>query len=140
MGLFSKLKEAFSKKSLESLTEFESEMEKLKNKLGAQIISIIGIGGRLKGLPLIFAASNEDLLKRYSAKLVEVVNAVKNVSADHAFWDIALNYYTELFFFKPITKNIGLFAVLKRFEEVEEVKQWFFKHEEKLKELFHEQE
>ncbi len=139
MGLFSKLKEALSKKSLESLTEFESEMEKLKNKMSAQIISIIGIGGRLKGLPLIFATSDEDLLKRYSAKLVEVVNAVKNVSPDHSNWDFLLNYYTELLFFKPIMKDIGLFAALKRPEDVTELKQWFFKHEEKLKELFHKQ-
>ena len=69
IGILSKLKDAFSSKSIDSLKEIEIELSKLQKKINAEMIALIGIGGRIKGLPLIYVTNDEDQLKKISARL-----------------------------------------------------------------------
>ena len=67
MGILSKL---FGRKDAEeSFQEIEKELEQLKKKTSAEMIALIGAGGRLKGLPLIFVCDDESELKKFSARI-----------------------------------------------------------------------
>ena len=64
MGLFDKIKEVFTKSSLESIQDLEKDLQKLQGKaIFSDVVAIIGTGGRLKGLPLIYSAKDENKLK-----------------------------------------------------------------------------
>ena len=134
MGILSKLRG----KSIESLKEIETELAKLQKKINAEMIALIGIGGRIKGLPLIYAANDEDLMKKLTARLYEILNPLQNLSSEHPFRDIIINYDDSMVFFKPVFSNVGFLANIKNKNDIVGLKQWIYKHEQVLKELFHE--
>lgn len=135
MGILSKL---FSKKEAEeSFKQIETELEQLKKKTGAEMIALIGTGGRLKGLPLIYVSDEEQELKKLSARLTELTMHVENVSEKRSLLDFTIAYYDSALFFKPILTNISLFAVLADKNNITLIKQWVYKKEEVLKELLH---
>jgi len=82
MGILSKL---FGTKSEESFQEMESDLIKFQKKINAEMIAIFGTGGRLKGLPLIYATSDDNDLKKISARLNELLKPVNNLSDNRAF-------------------------------------------------------
>ena len=135
-GFFSRLK---TKNSIESLEEFEKELKKLSEKINAEILALIGTGGRLKGLPLIYFAKEEEDLKKISANLVEVLNPLNKVSDNRIFRDITISFDDDLIFFKPILKNVGFFGVFYKKDDVVLLKQLIYKNEQLLKELFHDE-
>ena len=55
---------------------FAPSIEQIKKKINAEMISIFGIGGRLKGLPLIYACDDGIDLKQFSARLYEVSSTI----------------------------------------------------------------
>ncbi len=140
MGILSKLKDIISKgdKSIESLKQVDEELSILQKKINAEIIAIIGTGGRLKGLPLIYITPDEADLKKLSAKLSELVNPIKDISEDRNFRDFIINFDDSILFFKPIMREISIFAILLKNNDVLTLKQWIYKNELVLKELFHE--
>ena len=135
-GFFSRLK---TKNSIESLEEFEKELKKLSEKINAEILALIGTGGRLKGLPLIYFAKEEEDLKKVSANLVELLNPLNKVSDNRVFRDITISFDDDLIFFKPILKNVGFFGVFYKKDDVVLLKQLIYKNEQLLKELFHDE-
>jgi len=135
-GFFSRLK---TKNSIDSLEEFEKELKKVSEKINAEILALIGTGGRLKGLPLIYFAKEEEDLKKISANLVEVLNPLNKVSDNRIFRDITISFDDDLIFFKPILKNVGFFGVFYKKDDVVLLKQLIYKNEQLLKELFHDE-
>jgi len=135
-GFFSRLK---NKNSIDSLEEFEKELKKVSEKINAEILALIGTGGRLKGLPLIYFAKEEEDLKKISANLVEVLNPLNKVSDNRIFRDITISFDDDLIFFKPILKNVGFFGVFYKKDDVVLLKQLIYKNEQLLKELFHDE-
>lgn len=138
IGILSKLKDVFSSKSIDSLKEIEKELSKLKKKINAEMIALIGIGGRIKGLPLIYAANDEDQMKKVSARLIELLNPLHNLSSEHPFRDFIVNYDDSIIFFKPIFSNVGFSANITNKNDIVGLKQWIYKNEQILKDLFHE--
>ena len=138
IGILSKLKDAFSSKSIDSLKEIETELSKLQKKINADMIALIGIGGRIKGLPLIYVANDEDQLKKISARLYEILNPLNNLSSEHPFRDFTINYDDSIIFFKPVFSSVGFCANIKDKNDIVGIKQWIYKYEQILKELFHE--
>ena len=138
IGILSKLKDAFSSKSVDSLKEIETELSKLQKKINADMIALIGIGGRIKGLPLIYVANDEDQLKKISARLYEILNPLNNLSSEHPFRDFTINYDDSIIFFKPVFSSVGFCANIKDKNDIVGIKQWIYKYEQILKELFHE--
>jgi hypothetical protein len=139
MGIFSKIREIFEKRPVESFKHFEEELYKLKNKNRYELIALIGIGGRVKGLPLIYATDDEISLKLYSAKLNELFKMIQNLSDDKIFRDFNVNYEESILFFKPITTNIGFLAILHNKNDIMIIKQFIYNNEKILRELFHEE-
>jgi len=135
MGFLSRI---FGKKEEESIQEIESEMAKLKKKVNAEMIAIFGIGGRLKGLPLIYASDDEADLKQFSARLYEIIDPLTKLTHDRTLRDFIINYNDSILFFKQFMKNIGYFAIFRNQNDLLNLKQWIYKKEQVLKELLHE--
>jgi len=137
MGILTKVKELFEKKPIETLRQLEEELAKIQNKNKYDIIALIGTGGRLKGLPLVYATEDEDSLKILSARLSELLKTIQNLSTEDIFRDIVINYTDSILFFKPIMNNISFFAVVRENNDILILKQFIYKNENLLKELFH---
>ncbi len=135
MGFLSKI---FGKKEEHDIQVIESEMVKLKKKYNAEMIVIFGIGGRLKGLPLIYACDDDNEVKQFSARLYEVIVPLDRVSVDRNIRDVVINYNDSILFFKQIMENIGYFAIFGNKNDLLNLKQWIYKKEQILKELLHE--
>lgn len=137
MGILTKVKELFEKKPIETLRQLEEELAKIQSKNKYEIIALIGTGGRLKGLPLVYAAEDENSLKILSARLSELLKIIQNLSEEDILRDIVINYDDTILFFKPIMANISFFAVVRENDDILILKQFIYKHEDILKELFH---
>ncbi len=134
MGFLSKI---FGQKEEQGIQEIEVEMEKLKKKTNAEMIAIFGIGGRLKGLPLIYVSDNENDVKRLSARLYEVIDPITKITDEKTIRDFIVNYNDSILFFKQIMKNIGYFAMFGNQNDLLMLKQWIYRKEQVLKNLLH---
>ena len=134
MGFLSKI---FGKKEEKGIQEIEFEMQKLKKKVDAEMIAIFGIGGRLKGLPLIYTSNDESNMKHISARLYEIIEPLNKLTTERILRDLIINYDDSTLFFKQIMKNIGYFAIFHEKSNLLTLKQWIYKKEEFLKELLH---
>ncbi|MFX1426276.1 MAG: hypothetical protein ACFFBE_07475 [Promethearchaeota archaeon] len=134
MGFLSKI---FGKKEEKGIQEVELEMQKLKKKVDAEMIAIFGIGGRLKGLPLIYASDDDSNMKQISARLYEIIEPLNNLATERILRDLIINYDDSTLFFKQIMKNIAYFAIFHEKSNLLALKQWIYKKEEFLKELLH---
>jgi hypothetical protein len=101
------------------------------------MIGIFGIGGRLKGLPLIYTSDDESDLKQISARLYEIVEPLNNLATERMLRDMIINFDDSSLFFKQIMRNIGYFAIFHDKSNLLTLKQWIYKKEEFLKELLH---
>ena len=137
MGIFSKLKEIFSGKSIESLKEFEPEIKKLQKKSNSEIVALIGTDGRLKGLPLIYAAIIEDNIRRYTAQLTELMGPLKKVDDKKEIRYIFIRYENSILFYKPIMKNISFFAITPNKSSISTFQHWIEDKTDILREVFH---
>ncbi|MFX1384474.1 MAG: hypothetical protein ACFFBP_18775 [Promethearchaeota archaeon] len=138
MGIITRIKEIFEKKQIEfdSLKELETELVILKKKTNSKIIAIIGSGGRLKGLPLIYDADDENLLKIYTAKINELLIPIRNLADDKELTDFIINYKDSIILFKNIIENIGFLAFTRFSNDIALTQQWLFKNEIFLKKIF----
>jgi hypothetical protein len=140
MGILTKVKELFEKtekKPIETLRQLEEELAKILIKNKFEMIALIGTGGRLKGLPLVYAADDEGSLKILSARLSELLKTIQNLSEEDILRDIIINYNDSVLFFKPIMTNISFFAIVRENNDILILKQFIYKNEDILKELFH---
>ena len=124
MGIFSRLKEFFSGKSIESLKEFEPELQKLQKKSNSEIVALIGTHGRLKGLPLIYAATDESDIRRYTAQLTEHIESLTKIAGDKTIRDVTIRYFGSILFYKPILENVSFFALASNKTDMSTLEQW----------------
>ena len=124
MGLFSKLKDLFSGKSLESLMEYEPEIQKLQKKSNSKIIALIGTHGRLKGLPIIYAATDESDIRRLTAQITELIGPLTKLSDEETIRDVTIRYYGSILFYKPISENVSFFALASYKTDISTLDQW----------------
>lgn len=138
MGIISKLKEIFEKKQIEfeSLKELEKELATLRKNTNSMIVAVIGIGGRLKGLPLIYDADDENNLKIYAAKINELILPINNLDHDKVLNDFIINYKDSIFLCKVITENIGFLGFTRFSNDMELIQQWLLKNMKILTKLF----
>ena len=124
MGLFSKLKDLFSGKSLESLKEYEPEIQKLQKKSNSEIIALIGTHGRLKGLPIIYAAPDESDIRRLTAQITELIGPLTKISDEETIRDVTIRYYGSILFYKPVSETVSFFALASYKTDVSTLEQW----------------
>ena len=139
MGLFSKLIDFFSGKSIESLQEFEIELKKLQKKVNSEIIALIGTQGRLKGLPLVYTSIEEVNLRKYAALLTELVDPINQLSNEEKVKDFIIHYEESILFFKPIMNNISFFAIFPDKDNLPALEQWINTNSLNLRRLFHDE-
>lgn len=137
MGLLSKLREMFSKKSIESFNEIEAEFEKIQKKSSSQIIALIGTSGKLKGLPLVYVSKEEDNLRSYAARITEFANPLKNIFNEKKIKEFIIQYEDSILYFNPIMKDISLIAIIENQSDIAILQQWINNKNEELKEIFH---
>ena len=135
MGILSRI--FGEKKEEETIQAIEEDLLKLKGKTKAEMIAIFGVGGRLKGLPLIYAADDDSALKQFSARLYELIGPINFLSEKRSLRDFVVNYEDSILYYKQILINIGFFAIILDKEDILTLKQWFYKKESVLKELLH---
>ena len=139
MGLFSKLKDFFSGKSIESLQEFEIELKKLQKKVNSEIIALIGTQGRLKGLPLVYTSIEEVNLRKYAALLTELVDPINQLSNEKKVKDFVIHYEESILFFKPIMNNISFFVIFPDKDNLPALEKWINTNSLNLRRLFHDE-
>jgi len=135
MGLFSKLKDFFSGKSLESLKEYEPEIQKLQKKSNSEIIALIGTHGRLKGLPIIYAATDESDIRRLTAQITELIGPLTKISDEETIRDVTIRYYGSILFYKPISETVSFFALATYKTDISTLDQWVNSNTVALREI-----
>ena len=135
MGLFSKLKDFFSGKSIESLKEYEPEIQKLQKKSNSEIIALIGTHGRLKGLPIIYASSDDSDIRRHTAKITELIAPLTMLTEEDTIRDVTIRYYGSILFYKPISKTVSFFARATYKTDISTLDQWVNNNTVPLREI-----
>ena len=135
MGILSKSKSEHQ----ESLQEFESKLGKLQHKIKSRMLALVGLKGRLKGLPIVYVIKNgyDNDLKLFAAQLNEFIEPLNKLLSYRKVEDFTINTEDETLFFEPITENVGFFADLANSNNIFEVKHLLSKNKEKLRELLH---
>lgn len=136
MGLFSRLKEFFSGKSIESIKEFETELHKLQKKSNSEILALIGTGGKLKGLPIVYVSNEDSVLKRYTARIAELINPLNTLSAEKTVKDVMIRFEDSILVYVPILKGISFFGIVPRKNDFITLRNWVTSNSPLIKELF----
>ena len=123
----------------ESLQEFESELGKLQHKIKSKMLALVGLKGRLKGLPIVYVIKNgyDNDLKLFAAQLNEFIEPLNKLLSYRKVEDFTINTEDVTLFFEPITENVGFFADLSSNNNIFEIKHLLSKNKEKLRELLH---
>ena len=134
MGILSK-----SKSHNGSLQEFKNELIKLQHKIKSKMLALVGLGGRLRGLPIVYVIENgyDHDLKSFSAQLNEFIEPLNKLLSYREVKDFTINTKEETLFFEPIIENVGFFANLSNGNNIFEIKHLLSKNREKLRELLH---
>ena len=136
MGILTKVHEMMVGKPAESLKEFELELYRIKKKCKSKIVALMGTGGRLKGLPLIYTSDEDKILNLTSAKLYEILSCIHDIAGDKKLNDCILSYEGEILIFKPLLENIGLFAIIPDEKEIPHIREWIDKRIPELESIF----
>jgi hypothetical protein len=136
MGLFSRLKEFFSGKSIESIKEFETELEKLQKKSNSEVLALIGTGGKLKGLPIVYVSNEDSILKRYTARIAELINPLNTLSAEKTVKDVMIRFEDSILVYVPILKGLSFFGIVPRKNDFFTLRNWVTNNSPLIKELF----
>jgi len=136
MGILSKVKEVIVGKPAESLKEFELELYRIKQKCKSKIVALVGIGGRLKGLPLIYTSDDDKILNLTSAKLYEILASVYDITGGKKVKDVILSCEDEIYILKPLMENIGIFAIIPDESEIPHIREWIDKKVPLLENIF----
>ncbi|MBD3196446.1 MAG: hypothetical protein GF317_15410 [Candidatus Lokiarchaeota archaeon] len=123
MEMFTKIRDFFSK-SMESIKELEKELSILQSKFSSGFVSIIGYGGRLKGLPLIYEKKNEKEIKRLSAKLVESLSAMESIKNHQSIENFDIRFTEEILFFRKVTNEVAIIALLPYGNNINKLKEF----------------
>ncbi|TXT61098.1 MAG: hypothetical protein BAJALOKI2v1_50066 [Promethearchaeota archaeon] len=136
MGLLSKLKEFLVGKDIETIVEFEAELGKLITDYGLSNAAIIGIGGRLKGLPLIYSSEDEGMLKNLTAKIPEVIGPLDSLEPSKAFERTIIKYRGSFLVLIKLTENIAFVGISEKKISVEDSVKWIKSKEDLIHKLF----
>jgi hypothetical protein len=136
MGLFSKLKETLLGKDIETAVEFEKELEELVRDYGLTHVGIIGIGGRLKGLPLIFSSEDEKMIKNLAAKIPELIKPIQALQSSQELKRTVIKYKEDYLILIKLTENIGFIGMSNRKTPIEDSVKWIESKKEIINKLF----
>lgn len=137
MGILSRFKEFFVGKPIETIKELEIDLDKLFKKCDSRLMALIGTGSKVKGLSLIYSATNEDIVREFSARLSELIPGIKNLSKTKKIKDIRIDYEDEILYFKPLLEDIGFIALYRQKNDILNIRQWINNKTPIIIDLFH---
>lgn len=136
MEIFSKIKNIFGKTSIESLKQLEKEIVDLQNKLDSGFVTIIGYGGKLKGLPLIYKKDDEKRIKRFAAKVIQSINSLDSILESQNLENFNIHYTENILHFRKINNEIGILAFMNYGSDINKLKDWIGDNLTKVRSLF----
>ena len=137
MGILDNITDFFSSSSLESIQEYEKNIQKLHSMaMFSEIVAIIGTGGRLKGLPLIYSVNQEENFKKVVAKISELVHHAKELDNQKELVELNLNFKGLYVIHVPIKENFGFLGASPTWNDMKVFREWMKKNLKKLQDLF----
>ena len=124
MGILPKLYSTVKKEYIDSLNNFESDLYKLQEDINSKLITIMGTAGEFKGTSLISSTDDEMIVKKFTERVSDKLPEFEDLFRDPMFNQIVLNYEDILLFFKPITKQIGILAIVREVDDIKIIKKW----------------
>ncbi|TFF88732.1 MAG: hypothetical protein EU549_02465 [Promethearchaeota archaeon] len=125
MGLWSKIKEIFIVKSIETFKELEEDLNKLFKKCDMRLIALVGTASKIKGLPLIYAAEKDkEDVRLFSARIIKILSSVQELSKSKKLDNVTINYEDQIIYTEPILENICLLAIYRQENDIYSIKQW----------------
>lgn len=135
MEIFNRFKNYFST-SIESVKELENELMELQSKFKSGFVSVIGYGGRLKGLPLIYQADNKDQIKKVSAKFVNALESMEGLLGRQSVENLNVRFTENIVHFRKVNNEIGIIALIEYGKDIDRIKEWIGDNLSKVKKLF----
>lgn len=137
MGILENIKDVFSTISLESIQNFEKDIQKLHSMaMFSEVVAIIGTSGRLKGLPLVYSVNQEENFKNLIAKINELIYHAKELDNQKELVELNLNFKGLYVILIPIKENFGFLGVSPTWNDMKVFREWMKKNLKKLKNLF----
>jgi hypothetical protein len=138
MGILPKLYNTVKKEYIDSLNNFESDLYKLQEDINSKLITIMGTKGDFKGTSLISSTDDEMIVKKFSERVSDKLPEFEDLLRDPIFNQIVLNYEDILLFFKPMTKKIGILAIVREVDDIKIIKKWLKEKSTILENIFEE--
>ena len=120
-----------------SIQEFVEDLEDLHHRIRSKILALIGLSGRIKGLPIVYVTNNNYDLELLSARLNEFIDPLKKLFQYEKVKDFTINFEEDSIYFEPITDNVGFFGNISNGNNIFEIKHLLSKKKEMLKEMLH---
>jgi hypothetical protein len=102
----------------------------------SEIVAIIGTGGRLKGLPLIYSVNQEDIFKKMVAQISELVNIAEALDEQKELVEVNLKFEGLYLILIPIKENIGFLGVSPTPNDMKVFREWMKKNLKTIVNLF----
>ena len=138
MGILPKLFHTIKKEYIDSLNNFESDIYKLQDEINSKLITIRGTTGEFKGTSLISSTDDERIVKKFSERISDKLPEFEDLLRDPIFNQIILNYEDILLFFKPLTRRIGILAIVHDIDDIKIIKKWLKERAPTLEKIFEE--
>ena len=140
--LKSKKKRVFNiwhKNHIEDIHDIEIELNSLRDKTNAKIITFIGVSEKFKGLNLIYTISDGFEFKLLAGIFTEAFQLIHYVKNQFLNGDLSLSIIktTEnALLFSPISESIVFLSLLPNEKSLKVVEDWFIKRKARLHEIF----
>lgn len=139
IGILDKIKDLFGSVSIESIQDYEKELQKLhSNAMFSEGVGIIGTGGRLKGLPLIYSVNNEEDFKKGVARISELIHHARELNFQKQLVEVNLNFDGLYLILIPIKEDFGFLGISPTWNDMKVFREWMKKNLKKIEELFKE--
>jgi len=135
MEIFNKFKNYFST-SIENLKELESELLELQEQFKSGFIAVIGFGGRVKGLPLIYQAKNKEEVKKMAAKFVNSLSTMDGLLGRQSIENLNIRFTENILYFRKVNNEIGIIALIEYGKDIDRIRDWIGDNLSKVKILF----
>jgi hypothetical protein len=97
---------------------------------------VIGYGGRLKGLPLIYQADNKDQIKKVTAKFVNALGSMEGILGRQSVENLNVRFTENIVHFRKVNNEIGIIALIEYGNDIDRIKEWIGDNLSKVKRLF----
>ena len=130
------LKKFFGSTSIENLKELEKELMELQEQFKSGFIAVIGFGGRVKGLPLIYQTKNKEEVKKRAAEFVNALGSMDGLLGRQSIENLNIRFTENILYFRKVNNEIGIIALIEYGKDIDRIRDWIGDNISKVKILF----